>query len=149
VTTRNWLWLSFRIAWMIIGLFQGPYFVSELGSDDFLKASWVFPFKMIGVVSIGLVAIIGIQASRTMERQWPRPSWFGNPFGLDRPLSIFEAGAFYLFAVGISSAFVGFRSTPRTWAWELPVSIGVGLWLGTQVCLLAYSKCFQPKPNVE
>jgi hypothetical protein len=142
MTTRNWLWLSFRIAWIIVGLFQGPHFVSELSSADFLKPSWVFPIKLISVISIGMVAIIGIQASKTKVKKWPRPSWFENPFGLDRPVSIFEAGAYYVLAGGVSSAFVELRSTPQTWAWELLASAGVGLWLGAQLCLIVYRKCF-------
>jgi len=143
MTARNWLWLCFRIALLAVGLLQGPRFVAQFGSAGFLKPSWVFPIKMIGIISSAIVVLIGIQASKVTEKKWPRPSWFENPFGLDRPVSIFEVGAYYFLAAGISSALVGFNSTPKTWAWELLVSIGVGLWLGTHACLIAYRNRFE------
>lgn len=148
VTMRNWLWLSFRIAWIAVGLFQGPHFVAQLGVERAQQPSWSFAIKMICIVSIAIVVLIGIQASKgdTTEK-WPRPSWFENPFGLDRPVSIFEAGAYYVFAAGLSAAFVELRSTPRTWAWEILVSAGIGLWVGAQVCMVAYRRCFVRPPR--
>ena len=142
VTTRNWLWLSFRIAWIIVGLFQGPYSVSQLSSDDFRVPSWVFPIKMIGIISVAVVVLVGIQASKTTEEKWPRPSWFENPFGLDRFVSLFEAASYYMLAGGIGAAVVELRSVPPTWAWEILASIGVGLFLGARVCLLVFRRHF-------
>ena len=148
MTKRNWLWLSFRIAWIILGLIQGPYFVAALDADRIRRPSWAFAIEMIGIISIGVIALVGIQAGkRATTAKWPRPSWFENPFGLDRPVSIFEAGAYYVLAAGISSAVVELRSTPRTWAWEILVSSGIGLWLGVQICLIAYRKCFATSPS--
>jgi hypothetical protein len=143
MTIRNWLWLSFRIAWIIVGLIQGPHFVAELGAERAQQPSWIFAIKMIGIISIAIVVLIGIQAGRgATTEKWPRPSWFENPFGLDRPVSTFEAGAYYVFAAGVSAAYVELHSTPRTWDWEILISAGAGLWLGAQVCLIAYRRCF-------
>lgn len=148
MTTRNWLWLSFRIAWIIVGLIQGPYFVAELGVERAEQPSWTFAIKMIAIISIAIVVLIGVQASKgTTTEKWPRPSWFENPFGLDRPISVFDAAAYYVLAAGISAAVVELRSTPRTWAWEILASAGVGLWLGSQICLIAYRRCFMTSPR--
>jgi hypothetical protein len=148
LTKRKWLWLSFRIAWIILGLIQGPHFVAALDGDRILRPSWVFAIEMVGFISIGVVAVVGIQAGkRATTAKWPRPSWFENPFGFDRPVSIFEAGAYYVLAGGISSAVVELRSTPQTWGWEILAAAGVGLWLGAKICLCAYRKCFVTSPR--
>jgi hypothetical protein len=147
VTTRNWLWLSFRIVWIIVGLFQGPHFVAQLGAERAQQPSWGFAIKMIGIISIAVVVLIGIQASKTTEGKWPRPSWFENPFGLDRFVSLFEAGSYYMLAGGIGAAFVELRSVPPTWAWEILASIGVGLWLGARACLVVYRNRFETSPR--
>jgi len=91
---RKWLWLSFRIAWIILGLIQGPFFLAELGLERAHQPSWIFALKMIAIVSIAVVVLIGIQVGgNSTTKKWPRPSWFENPFGLDRPVSLFEAGS--------------------------------------------------------
>jgi hypothetical protein len=148
MTKRKWLWLSFRIAWIIIGLIQGPHFVAEIGGARPQQPSWIFAIKMIGIISIAVVVLIGIQAGKFgTAAKWPRPSWVENPFGLDRPVSVFEAGSYYFLAAGVGLAIVELRSTPPTWAWELLASIGVGLWLGAQICLVAYRRCFVTSPR--
>jgi hypothetical protein len=148
VNTRNWRWLSFRIAWIIVGLIQGPHFIAELGAERALQPSWSFAVKMVGITSIAVVVLVGIQASKgTRTAKWPRPSWFENPFGRDRWVALFDASSYYVLAAGISSAVFELRETPSTWSWEILVSAGVGLWLGSQICLVAYRNQFDTLPR--
>lgn len=139
LTTRNWIWLAVRASWIVVGLIQGPWLPGELDAQHIQDPSWTFAVEMVGIVAAGIVFVVGFQAGRgTSMAKWPRPSWIENPFGLDRPVSLFEASSYYVVAVGVSSAVFELRAVPRTWAWELPVAIGVGLWLGAKVCLAAF-----------
>jgi hypothetical protein len=99
---------------------------------------------MIAIVAAGVVFVVGLQAARHPPTgEWPRPSWFEKPFGRDRWVSLFEATSYYFLAAGTSCAVMELRETPRTWAWEIPIAIGVGLLLGGRVCLLVFRRHFR------
>lgn len=77
MTKRKWLWLSFRIAWIIVGLIQGPRLVAEIGGDRPQQPSWIFAIQMIGIISIAVVVLIGIQACKFGTADVPPPSVAG------------------------------------------------------------------------
>lgn len=143
MTARNWFWLTVRASWIVVGLIQGPWLPAQLDGALIQQPSWSFAVEMVGIVVVGIVVLVGFQVGRCASlAKWPRPSWFENPFGLDRRVSLFEASSYYVLAVGVSSAVFELRAVPRTWAWELPVAIGVGLWLGCRLCLVVFRTKF-------
>ena len=103
---------------------------------------WSFALEITAIVVIGLVVLIGIQASRG-KRRWLEPSWFQNPFIYNQPLFVFDAGSYYILAVAVGGAVLGMSRTPRNWAWELFLSMGAGLWIGTRLCVIAFRGRFQ------
>ena len=113
--------------------------MNALDPKQFPNPSWSFPIKMIAIISVAIIFLIGVQdAHKGAETKWPKPTWFENPFGIDRPVSMFDAGSYYMLAAGLSGAVLELRATPRTWAWELPLSIGIGLWLGAKCCTMLF-----------
>jgi hypothetical protein len=108
------------------------------------EPSWSFALKFSAIIVVAMVFIVGIQASREKNKgRWPRLSWMENPFGLDRPLSGFDAISYYFLASGVSCAMFEFRSAPRTWAWEFPAVVGVGIWIGVRVCVKLFNSAFR------
>jgi hypothetical protein len=127
-----------------VGLIQGPQLVASLDTHEIREPSWKFAIEMIAIVAAGVVFVVGFQAARRAPAaDWPRPSWFENPFGRDRWVPLFEATSYYMLAAGMSSAVLELRGTPRTWAWEIPAAIAAGLLLGARVCLLVFRQHFR------
>lgn len=141
--TRNGFWLLVRVIWILVGVVQGPWLVNALDPKQFPDPSWSFPLILIAIISVAIIFLVGVQDARQgAETRWPRPRWIENPFGIDRPVSVFDAGSYYMLAAGLSGAALELRATPRTWAWELPMSLGVGLWLGAKCCTMLFPERF-------
>lgn len=136
--TNKHIWLILRIAVLVAAMFQARSFVSHL-NGDFSKANWVTFFVLIAVVALGVFFVISLQAANPFApRQWRRPSWFSNPFVLGQPLVIFDFAAYYFLVLGVVSAILGTAVSPPNWAWEIPLSVGVGAWIGVRLCLAAF-----------
>jgi hypothetical protein len=135
---RKWLWPAVRLIWIVVGLIQGPLLLGSLDAQNIREPSWTFVIEMIAIVIAGVVFVVGLQGGRHAPgTEWP-PSWFENPFGRDRWMPLFDATSYYVLAAGISCAALELRETPRTWAWEIPIAIGVGLLLGSRGCLVVF-----------
>jgi hypothetical protein len=140
-------WLLVRICWVALGIFQSGWFLRALASDDFSRPSLTFLFEISAIVAIALFVLLGIQAARRREiteSKWLRPSWLENPFRYDQPILLFDAGSYYFLALALGCAFLGLSKTPTNWAWELPLSIGCGLWVGVRLVLIAFRTSFKP-----
>jgi hypothetical protein len=73
--TRNWFWLFIRAAWIAVGLLQGPWLLNAFDANHIQEPSWSFPFELIGIISVGIVIVVGMQAAQQdPEKKWPRPS---------------------------------------------------------------------------
>jgi hypothetical protein len=147
-TTRNWLWLLVRVVWIVVGMVQGPWLVNALDPRQFPDPSWSFGIILIAIATVAVILVVGaLSVQQKADTRWPWPTWFENPFGIDRPVSLFDAGSYYVLAAGLSAAALELRATPRTWAWELPMSFGVGLWLGARCCRMLFRKRFDAPPR--
>jgi hypothetical protein len=143
VVIPKWLWATFRFALIVFGLVQGPRLATELSAPSTRVPSWGFAIEMIAIVAVGVVFVVGLQAGRRSSTQpWIRPSWFENPFGPGRWVCLFDFASYYMVAAGIGGAVFELRAIPKTWAWEIPFAIGIGLWLGARICLLAFRPQF-------
>lgn len=141
--TKKWLWLTVRLMLIVVGLIQGPWLRDSLDAHNIREASWTFAIELTAIVIGGVIFVVGLQAFRHVPgREWPRPSWFDNPFGRDRWVPLFDAISYYMLAAGLSCAAFELREMPRTWAFEIPISIGVGLWVGSRACLVLFRQHF-------
>jgi hypothetical protein len=98
-----------------------------------------------------LLFLLGIQAKRVRqsEDKWQRPSWFLNPLNYKQPLQFFDAASYYVFALAAGCAFFGLSASPVSWAWELPLSVGLGLWIGVRFSLIAFKESIEPAGDGE
>ncbi|MDA8093980.1 MAG: hypothetical protein M0T84_08730 [Betaproteobacteria bacterium] len=136
-------WLFFRIAVLLIAVFQAKSFPGKLGGD-FTRANWTTFFVLICVVAFGVLFVTSLQRSNPWSpQQWRRPSWFSSPFSFGQPLLIFDFAAYYFLVLGGLSLVLEVTSTPKTWAWELPLSVGIGAWLGVRICISVFREKFQ------
>lgn len=137
------LWVVLRVVILLLGLLQSRTFLESMGGE-FSKPSWSFPFVMVGLVSIGILFIFFIQTTnpRSVDK-WYKPSWFRNPLNYKQPLQLFNLAAFYFLSVGVGCLFIGLRREPTSWAWEFPMAIGCGAWLGVRLCVLVFSDRFE------
>jgi len=127
------IWLIVRIGFCLIGLIQSYFFIAEM-PGDFSQPSWLFFFEMAGFSIFGIIFVHGMwKLNRWVASDWGTPSWLSNPFAVNRPLQLFHAGAWYLIAVGIGCLILGMARTPKTWVWEIPLSLGIGMLVGVQI----------------
>jgi len=137
--TRLWLWV--RVAIVAIGGISGFSFASPEAVAQ-SNLNWGACVLIFLVVPFGLLFVIGIQAFNPMSATtWRRPSWYINPFLFSEPLQFFHFGAFYFIAgglVGVATLpFRGFSAAPL--AFSL-ISVGLGMWLGVQLCMITFRK---------
>lgn len=137
------IWLGARIAMLFLGMWQSSRLFRSM-HGDFSKPSWQFALIMICLVAFGILLVFFIQTiNPSSPSRWYKPSWFRNPFNYKQPLQLFDMGAFYFLATGLGCLSLGANDVQFKWLWELPTSIGIGMWLGTRLCVLVYSDRFQ------
>jgi uncharacterized membrane protein (DUF4010 family) len=142
--SRTYWWIAVRGALIIAGLVQSKSMVASLG-QEFRESSWSFPLEMTAICAFAILFLIGIQAKRVRqsEEKWQRPSWFRNPFNYRQPLQFFDAISYYAFALAVGCAIFGLSESPISWAWELPFSVGLGLWIGVRLSLIAFKESLE------
>jgi uncharacterized membrane protein (DUF4010 family) len=143
--SRTYWWSVVRGALIVAGLVQSKSMIASMG-QEFRESSWSFPLVMTAICAFALLFLIGIQAKRVRqsEEKWQRPSWFQNPFNYKQPLQFFDAISYYAFALAAGCAFFGLSTPPISWAWELPFSVGLGLWIGVRLSLIAFRESLEP-----
>ena len=140
---KSSFWIVVRVTLLLAGLFQSAYFLRSV-HGDFSKPSWSFPFAMAGLVAIGILFICFIQTvnPRALDK-WAKPSWVLNPFNYKQPLQLFDLGGYYFLSIGIGCLVLGLAREPKTWLWEMPLGIAVGVLAGVRLCVLIFSDRFE------
>jgi len=137
------IWLLLRIILLVASLDYSFYFIETL-PGNFSKPAWPFFFEMIGIVAISVFCLTFFQLPKqTSGEKWIKPSWFANPFRLGQALSGFDLAAYCFLALGLGCLAIGLSREPKNWAWELPLSIGVGALLGVRAVLRVFSDRFE------
>lgn len=137
------LWFLLRIALLAVALIHGVYFTETI-SGDFSKPVWSFFFEMIGIVAVSVFCVTLFQLPRqASDVKWAKPSWFSNPFQFRQALSIFDLASYYFLVLGLGCFAIGLSHNPQNWAWELPLSIGLGALLGVRLVLLVFKDRFE------
>jgi hypothetical protein len=127
------LWIPIRIVALAVAFLSATSFVRSL-PGDFSHPSWPFFGEMIGIVALGVVFVLGLQKINPMSTaSWRLPRWSDNPFSLRQPLPNFHFSAWLFIALGLGSVVVGLVKSPHNWAWEIPLGIGVGAWIGVRI----------------
>jgi uncharacterized membrane protein (DUF4010 family) len=145
---RTYWWSAVRGALIIAGLVQSKSMVESLG-QEFRASSWSFPLEMTAICALAILFLIGIQANRVRQsaEKWQRPSWFRSPFNFKQPLQFFDAISYYAFALAVGCTIFGLSESPISWAWELPFSVGLGLWVGVRLSLIVFRESLESPPG--
>jgi hypothetical protein len=139
--TKSWLLL--RIALLVAALIHSFYFLKTL-PGDFSKPAWPFFFEMIGIVAVAVFGVTFFQLPKqTSDVRWVKPSWFSNPFRLRQAVAVFDIAAYYFLVLGLGCLTIGLSQTPTNWAWQLPLSIGLGAFLGVHAVLMVFKSRFE------
>jgi hypothetical protein len=126
-------WIAIRIATLVLAFFSAGPFIRSL-PGDFSRPSWSFLAVMIVVVAVSVALLLGLQKVNPLSSAlWKRPRWADSPFTWREPLAYMHFSALLFIALGLGCLLAGLMKSPRSWAWELPIGIGVGAWLGVRV----------------
>lgn len=107
----------------------------------FDKGSWSFPWLIAGFSLFAVVMLVGMQAINPWsEGRWVRPSLYVSPLRFNEPLQTFYMGALGSMAAGFGYFVLGIFDARVRWFWELPLSAGVGVWLGVRLCVWGFPK---------
>lgn len=125
-------WVAVRIAILAIPFFGAGALVRSM-SGDFSRPSWSFFAELAGIIAAGTATVLGAQKfNPSFEFSWQKPRWSESPF-IREPLAILHFGACALIASGLGCLIYGLLSTPRNWAWQIPMSAGIGGWIGVRL----------------
>lgn len=125
-------WVVVRIALLAIPFFGAGALVRSMPAD-FSRPSWSFFAELAGIMAVGTVIVLGAQRFNPLfEFSWQKPHWSESPFTRE-PLAVLHFGASALIASGLGCLIYGLLSTPRNWAWEIPMSAGIGAWIGVRL----------------
>ena len=131
-------WFTCRVILILMSIAFTPFYMRSQ-SGDFPEPSLRFLVGMIAICAGTVFLLAAFQSfNKNDQREWYRPSWFKNPFAFNQPLQTFDSGAYDAMALGAGSLVAGLLSAPINWAWELPMSIGLGLWIGVRFCLVIF-----------
>jgi hypothetical protein len=104
---------------------------------DFLHpAPWKFLLEIGAFALFGVPMVISLSRLAKHSEDLRRPSWFINPLSVMQPLVFFDFGALCVVAYGLGCAATQFWRGPSNWFWEIPVTLGVGAWLGVRMSAL-------------
>lgn len=131
-------WTFIRIALLVIAAVFAPFTLSRV-NGDFSHPSILFFLGMTGFGIFSVIFSIGIQYKNPrMNESWIKPSFSDNPFKNKQPLQVFNISAELFMALGIGGVFWGMFSQPVTYVWEIPLALGIGIWIGVRMCISLY-----------
>ena len=134
-------WFCIRMTLVLAGGYSGL----SITSPDVVASSnvdWEACLIIVLFAPLALLLVVGIQAINPCSAKVCRkPSWTINPFLFKEPLQFFHLGAYHFMAGGIvGSLSLFYRGTEAAPLAMLMLSIGAGVWLGVQLCILIFRK---------
>jgi hypothetical protein len=139
---ENSIWLIWRIAMIVACMLVVPYVMRDQ-RNDFPEPALAFPIGIAAACCASVLLFSWIRVmSKTKLQEWRIPSWRSNPFVINEPLQNFSDAAYSLIGAGFASMAAELIHQPRTWSWELLLSIGFGFWLGVRLSVIAFRNSF-------
>lgn len=130
------LWLTVRIVSLLIAFLYSVEFIHQFPPADFTHPSWTFLPEMAGLMTFGVLFVLGIQKVNPLSRAatWQAPRWSRNPFRfMDDPIGFFHFNAWLFISLGMGCLLQGLLQQPHNWVWEIPLGAGFGAWLGVRI----------------
>lgn len=138
-------WFRLNVAIIASCAIAAPLRIILSGAPPgFDKGSWSFPWLIAGISLFAVVMPVGMQSINPWSKErWMRPTLHMNPLRFDEPLQTFYMGALYAMAAGVGYFVLGIFDAAVRWFWELPLSVGVGVWLGVRLCVWGFPNRFE------
>ena len=138
-------WFRLNVAIIVTCAIVAPLQAILSGAPPgFDKGSWSFPWLIAGFSLFAVVMLVGMQAINPWsEGRWMRPTLYANPLRFVAPLQTFYMGALCAMAAGVGYFVLGIFDAAVRWFWELPLSVGVGAWLGVRLCVWGFPNRFE------
>jgi hypothetical protein len=131
---RIWVWLRVAAIFLVaIGACIAP-----LESRFKPPLNWLTLLGIFVFIPIALVLVIGFQRLNPHSAKvWHRPSWSTNPFNFRDPIQFFYLAALLSIAQGIVTLLRVFvASVPLYPEVFVPLTMGIGIWLGVKMVVL-------------
>lgn len=146
LSVNIWVWLRVvAILFVAIGACITPLEPRFKPSLD-----WPALLGIVVFIPVALVLVIGFQRLNPgSAKVWHRPSWSTNPFDFRDPIQFFNLGAFLSIAQGIVALLrVLVTSVPLYPEAFVPLTMGIGIWLGVKMVVLLYPAKFNQSASV-
>lgn len=106
------------------------------------NVNWVACLLIFLFGPLAILFLVGIQAINPYSAKvWCKPSWDINPFLFRQPLQFFHLGAYHFIAGGIVGCLTLFYRDKEAAPLAVSLlSVGVGVWLGVQLCVFIFRK---------
>lgn len=133
-------WLYGNVAIIMLGALLSPLFMRSIeSSEDKPTLIFVLIIALFGM-SGSLLSAWMRDSSMPKDLKWNTPSLRYNPFMGSEPLVQYQISAYVFISLGAGSAVVGMLETPENWMWVLPMSLGIGIWLGLKLSMVMFRK---------
>ncbi len=134
---RNCLYM--RIAVTLLSCLSAYFAVIPSHPDFFHPAPVTFVLEIVGIVAAGLIFVLSFSSRSMLSSElWKRPSWYLSPFDRKQPIVFFDFASYCVASYGLGGAVVSTFGPRPNWSWEIPVSAGIGVWLGVRLSLLVF-----------
>ena len=129
-----WVWL--RVAAILLVAIGACF--TPLESRFKPPLDWLTLLGIFVFIPIALVLVIGFQRLNPRSAKvWQHPSWSTNPFNLRDPIQFFYLAALLSIAQGVVAILrVFIASVPLYPEAFVPLTMGIGTWLGVKIVVL-------------
>ncbi|MEV8521624.1 hypothetical protein ABZR86_17660 [Dyella marensis] len=138
--------------WRNVGVLAGVAFIAPLLTEitkepvGFDKVSWSWPWVVASLCFIGIVGFMGVQAMNMSDQhRWRLPSLHLKSSGSEEPVQVHYMNALGMFSIGAGYFVLGWFDPEVRWLWEIPVSAGIGIWLGMRFYIWAFPNRFEQR----
>jgi hypothetical protein len=129
-----WVWL--RVAAILLVAIGACF--TPLESRFKPPLDWLTLLGIFVFIPIALVLVIGFQRLNPRSAKvWQHPAWSTNPFNFRDPIQFFYLGALLSVAQGVVAILrVFIASVPLYPEAFVPLTMGIGTWLGVKIVVL-------------
>jgi len=133
MSKRSANWLAVRATLLLAAALPLALVVANIHADYALASVWMMPSIAGSAMAMTCFALQYQRMIPGLVLRWRPPSWLENPLALHQPLQWGLLVSEVLMLSGLGCASVDMLAIPHHCSWEIPVSAGMGMWLG--ICL--------------
>ena len=127
------VWLIVRIG-LVVASAVVPWIQGVPQDPDYVHpAPYYFPLMLAAITVLGISFVLAMNGLNGKRDAWSRPSWLRCPFRADQPLDFFHFAAWCMISYAAGCFISSLGADSPNWFWEIPLAVGVGMWLGIRL----------------